>query len=433
MNHADIFDQKNNTALSIRGETIGKVAQRATQCPGTTMILSMRVRFLLSRYLVGVLVLCAICVQFSLLLRSLHPSLSMAIDSTRGDIGQSISRSTELAVERSNYSSNAPNFIGNSNSIGSSNSTGKAVQILASVPWDKRHVISLWTELECFTKDVNTIVISAPEWASDIIGTVVNEARTRIPHLSNATTGTTTIEAQFFVNDRYDAGLWCDALHSVLKRDDDQYDYFVLLNDSIFALREFRGVLTALRSSRNKNLSMTSLNAGVDAEGQVWLESVFRSFSKEGLTKYLSHSCVPSDHQSFCRNKKLTWVRKRCIVDHHEIAMARQFPPDQVVGLYPSDVPKQMWGTKSYPTWVNHAPYWRKLKKMGFPAAKVSYRPMIRSLNHPLLKRCTRHFDWSLLKRLDFAQFQNTLVKSDRTTPMMATSMSSFTTDSEEW
>jgi hypothetical protein len=299
-----------------------------------------------------------------------------------------LSRSTELLYER------------NASAQSSSNSKGRAVQILSTVPWDDRHVVALWSELECWSKDVDDIVISAPKWSLDIIHSVVSEARKRIPHLSPNATEKISIETEFHVNDRYDVGLWCDALQGVLKKGH-SYENIVLLNDSVFALREFRGVLDAIRSSDGR-VSMASLS--YSRLGGDWLESVFRAFSRDALDTFMNHSCVPSNHESFCPKRKSAQKRKRCIVEHHEIGMAGKFRPDQVLGLYPSDVPKEMWTTRPNVTWVVHVPYWRNVlvERMGFPAAKVGMKDMIESIRDPLLQNCTRHFDWRLLDKLDF-------------------------------
>lgn len=354
----------------------------------------------LPRYLAAFLFLSLALIRCFLNLRSVHQRPLSEVAQSILD-GPRISRSTEF---ESHEGRNGRSY--STESV--SNSTGKAVQILSTVPWDDRHVVALWTELECFTKDVDKVVVSAPEWSQDIIDSVVREARARIPHLSHAM-GKTSIETKFFVNDRYDVGLWCDALRSILKRGD-RYDDFVLLNDSVFALNEFGGVLGALRASRN-NVSMTSLSYSGTGKDGMWLESVFRAFSKDGIVRFLKHSCVPSNHRSFCRKRKSAQNRKRCITVYHEIGMARKFPPNQTLGLFPSDVPKEMWGKRPYATWVLHVPYWRNVlvEQMGFPAAKVGMKSMIESINDPLLKNCTRHLDWSLLERLNFDAYKNTL------------------------
>ena len=85
----------------------------------------------------------------------------------------------------------------------------QAAVILAALPVDERHVIALWSELECFVGSANHLVLSSAYWARPIIDRVVLEARRKIPKFVS---GNTTIEAKYFDNERYDIGLWCDGL-----------------------------------------------------------------------------------------------------------------------------------------------------------------------------------------------------------------------------
>ena len=111
----------------------------------------------------------------------------------------------------------------------------------------------------------------------------------------------------------------------------------------------------------------------------IWLESVFRAFSKDGIQKFLKHSCVPPIDKSFCKaddihvpdpdgidgdgdggdgggNKKASRVmrqhaktmmykkgrmQKRCIVKYHEVDLIHKFRHiSKVMGMYPGKVPK---------------------------------------------------------------------------------------------
>ncbi|VEU41204.1 unnamed protein product [Pseudo-nitzschia multistriata] len=284
-----------------------------------------------------------------------------------------------------------------------------AVLVIASVPLEEKQVVALWTELECFTGSASHVVISTAYWAKPTMDLLLARVRKKIPRFAS---GQVTIEAHFYDNERYDVGLWCDALQGLKEG----YDNFALLNDSIFALREFNGVLDTLQS--NKSLSMTSLTYNVDKENRTWLESVFRGFDGEGLSVFMNHSCVPQTHQSFCKNlhrknkakqKTVQRLRKRCITTYHEVSMAWQFPrpQEQVLGLYNGTVPEDMKSdeTSRFPTWVVHAPYWKEILvgKNDFPAAKVNQESMIATTEDPRLKKCTRFLNRSLMDEIDFS------------------------------
>jgi hypothetical protein len=132
------------------------------------------------------------------------------------------------------------------------------------------------------------------------------------------------------------------------------------------------------------------------------------------LARFMDHSCVPASHPYFCPGETSSIELKRCITEHHEIAIARLFEPDQVEGLYPSDVPKDMWFEhRPYATWTVHTPYWKDtlVSKMNFPAAKVSKRNMIRTMKDPLIQECTRLLDRSILESFDFSVARRTIPK----------------------
>ena len=295
--------------------------------------------------------------------------------------------------------------------------------IIATVPLSERHVLALWSELECFvttiadpattrqsdntkTKEVNVqhVILSTAYWARPIMEHFVHEVRTRIPlfmmmeedssssiqnrrSTSTARPPRVTIEVQYYVNNRYDVGLWCDVLQglvtttvpttTITTRNNNQYsynknsrmaDHYILLNDSIFALRPYNGVLELLQKHQ-PTMKMTSLvyntnpekknkkkdNNNNDGNNDIWLESVFRGFSgtttgssiyntssndnntsiqNSGIAVFMNHSCVGDEHPSFgnwihrkSKRKQHTVAskRKRCITDYHEIQMAYQF------------------------------------------------------------------------------------------------------------
>ena len=349
------------------------------------------------------------------------------------------------------------------NKNSNNNKNNNAVMVLATVPLDERHLVSLWTELECFTGSVSHVVLSSAYWAKPILETVVREAQTQIPHFRSSRVA---IEARYFDNERYDVGLWCDGLQGFTQQTQGQvqgqaqgmmqsgFDKFLLLNDSVFALRTFNGILQDLESSNPNStnntsvvVAMNSLNYIQDDQGDYWYESVFRGFNHYGITVFMNHSCVPQTHKSFCRildpRRKVAEYRKRCIVKYHEVALAQKFkgssssspqphqdgslvqPPPQTIriakGLYDGKVPdkklydetagqqqQQQHNNKrnQWLTWVQNPEYWSEtlVKEQNFPAAKVNQLGMIGSnlTTDPLLATCTRYLPQNLLESIDF-------------------------------
>jgi hypothetical protein len=276
----------------------------------------------------------------------------------------------------------------------------RRVLVVAAVPRDERHVYSLWTSLECLATNVDHVVVSAPTWSKKIIGNITEFARNSIPMFSS---GRVTLETQYHINDRYDVGLWCDALKAI--SNSDAYDEYGILNDSVFALREYTAVFDSLKS---RNISMSSLSyshTGKFFKGYgpeyFWVESVFRGLTREGLKTFMNYSCVDVNHPRFCADGSKN-KRKECLILHFEQDMAAQFPRDKVDGLFFADVPSEMKIGKyrNSHTWVVHPPYWRKLvNEMQFPVAKENMNGMIDDLQDPLLAKCSRY--------LNRVQFEN--------------------------
>ena len=350
-----------------------------------------------------------------------------------------------------------------------------AAMVLAAAPLDKRHVTALWSELDCFTRDTDLkrVLVVAPLWSRDLIRRIVREAKQKLPHFAGDDP-LVRLEARFFKNDRYDVGLWCDGLESLLGSSsssssntngigneigstngiDNEIDDVLLLNDSLFALRPFTGILDALRghnydpqipysnSNGNNNnyngndnnnnefvefdphttkRSMVSLSYSLTDPAGMWLESVYRAFDRDGLQKYRDHSCKDASHAANCPNVTDSREKKKCLVYHHEISVARLFDDDKnnksdknnkatnsntnttsrIEGLYPSDVPPDMWKPdRPYGTWASHKEYWLSVlvEKFNFPAAKVSKRNMIRTMKDPLIQTCTARFDRTMFE-----------------------------------
>ena len=299
----------------------------------------------------------------------------------------------------------------------------KRLLIIASVPRDDTHITTLWSELECFTDHVDHIIISAPGWGMPYIEQVIAMANTHIPHLKK---NKVSIEAKYFLNNRYDVGLWCDAYNSFQDNDNEDskarktvrsFDEFGLLNDSVFALRRFSGIFDNLE---HQNVHMTSLAYSYTGKGNIgfgpeeyWVESAYRGFDKEGMDIFNEHSCVAEDHPFFCPGEDDV---KACIINNFEHDLAKEYPCHKVQGLYPADSPdllkpKEAWKR----TWSKNTRYWRMLvDAMGFPIAKANEPEQTGTFsqlqdsklawkNDPMLKACTKSLPWNkLFNGLDF-------------------------------
>ena len=88
----------------------------------------------------------------------------------------------------------------------SSNKNRSAVMVLATVPLDKRHVTSLWSELDCFTdrQNISKVLLSAPGWSKPIIDRLVQEVKNKLPQFMSSSQQKSEIEidAKYFDNDR---------------------------------------------------------------------------------------------------------------------------------------------------------------------------------------------------------------------------------------
>jgi hypothetical protein len=273
--------------------------------------------------------------------------------------------------------------------------------VISAAPRTAKHVLALWSELECFTSNVDHVMVSGPTWSEPILQQVLDMAKASIPRLAAV-----DLQYQTFVNDRYDVGLWCDALEWMERTGDLQHlEQISLLNDSVFALREYSEVLDALAVH---NASMTSLSYSLirpqgNGPDMFWVESVWRGFDRPGIQTFMEYSCRPASDPMFC--SKRWWGQKGCIVENFERNMVKQFPRDKVVGLFSSDVPKEMLSRKHrFPQWVRHPPYWQKLvEEEGFPVSKVNWPEMIGSLDDARLQTCTQYLDRSKLADFDFS------------------------------
>ena len=169
------------------------------------------------------------------------------------------------------------------------------------------------------------------------------------------------ITVQYFENDRYDVGLWCDAIAKFTGK-----GWVYLLNDSVFALRRFSQMVveaaTLPKADRAGSvLSMAgSTTHGAGFNGSLWIESYYRGFSPAGLDTFVNYSCSAAVTESVrrCQGMKSAKYRnRRCIVEHHEIGLAKQYAIGGVHHLFSADEQnprkrgkpgvKQMWNQTS--------------------------------------------------------------------------------------
>jgi len=268
--------------------------------------------------------------------------------------------------------------------------------LIAAYPVDTDRLVSVWSFLECFVdKRIHTIVVAAPDWAKDenILEPFLRHASETIPHLEH-----TDIVIKYYVNDRYDVGLWCDSLKDENYKIFNDHDDFILVNDSILAIHHYMGVLDLLQT---KKLALTSLT--YSNRPDYWLESFYRGFSKKGMKRYMQHACKPADHPYWCRDTNEI-IQKRCIVDHFEIDVARLFPRQVTAGIYSADVPDEMvkeekWQRETM--WHFHWPYWYNQlhKVVSFPIMKTSNPNFIKRAHKWGVKveACASHLDPSFL------------------------------------
>ena len=81
--------------------------------------------------------------------------------------------------------------------------TPRTLLVIATVPRSQRHIVALWTELECLASSVDDIVLVAPHEQKELVDQVVKQAK-EVLHRN--------IQTMYFENDFYDVGLWCNAL-----------------------------------------------------------------------------------------------------------------------------------------------------------------------------------------------------------------------------
>ena len=251
-------------------------------------------------------------------------------------------------------SQNTSSTTGISSNNGNNSTSSKNIMIIAAYPKSFKRLAALWSIIECYSSGIDTIVISAPDWSHDIMNLFMEGIRESQSKNNKDTNNHKNITVKYYVNNRYDVGLWCDALqvqvepsppqqqveHEPESEDeaedvfyfDDSYDNFILINDSFLLLEqpklnEVNELLHALQS--NPNMEVVSLNYSL--RPKYWLESVARGFSVQGISKFIAHSCIKSDEEKkhgFCNNTKRVRTKvlhKKCISDKFEVNLIDAF------------------------------------------------------------------------------------------------------------
>ena len=220
----------------------------------------------------------------------------------------------------------------------------KNTMIIATYPSSGLRLTAIWSQLACFTESVDRIILSAPdeEWSHRALTSFVHRMKHALPPAILR-----KINLRFFTNDRYDAGLWCDALQeeNIDAFSKSENTNYLLINDSIMAIRQYDGLFNFLVSE--KDLSLVSLNYwlnNTEGEDSYWLESAARAFSSRGIQIYREKVCQNLNETigNTCARKKSSLNRKRCVVEHTEIAVASYYNQNETRGLYPGMVPDHM-------------------------------------------------------------------------------------------
>jgi len=108
--------------------------------------------------------------------------------------------------------------------------------IIATVPRDEDHARALWSHLECLTERIDRVLVAAPDvdWSRNIVEAIVQDFMLAAAINQRSVP---IIETVYFDNNRYDVGLWCDALATVPKN-----QATFLVNDSAFSRINFNNL-----------------------------------------------------------------------------------------------------------------------------------------------------------------------------------------------
>eukprot|EP00557_Chaetoceros_sp_GSL56_P014775 CAMPEP_0176485182 /NCGR_PEP_ID=MMETSP0200_2-20121128/4905_1 /TAXON_ID=947934 /ORGANISM="Chaetoceros sp., Strain GSL56" /LENGTH=377 /DNA_ID=CAMNT_0017881813 /DNA_START=410 /DNA_END=1543 /DNA_ORIENTATION=- len=280
---------------------------------------------------------------------------------------------------------------------------GKALMIIATYPSNNLRLAAIWSQLECFTENIDHVIIVAPtdDNLRESILKFMERVKAAMPEV------VAKIETQFYKNDRYDSGLWCDSLlhkeilqkrmpsNAEARRNFNatvilgepffnRFDKIILINDSIFAVEHSNELLDTLQATGASLVSLNYWEADYENSKPFWVESVARVFSHEGIQIFADNICSKLQqgiqwrkHCPYLNNTHHLKRKKRCIVDITEVGVAALYPPNKVHGLYDGRVPLNMLENKDFarqPTWTTNYPYWSNILRdqLSFPAVKVS-------------------------------------------------------------
>ena len=292
------------------------------------------------------------------------------------------------------------------------------VMIIATYPKSEVRLLAIWSQLECFTSGYDKIIISAPneDWSRNALQNFTFQVMIHLPEIHKI------LEVQYYKNDRYDAGLWCDSLHSLQTNNNMlswSFDNYFLINDSLLALRKFNDFLTVLE---NRNTSLVSLNwweqnstiwTGWQQNKTYWVESGARAFSQNGINVYYNNVCANlqetfkycAEYITSFRKSAKNGRKKYCIVNATEIVVSYYFnrgvkhdDDDTVIGLYPGEVPDEYISEmNAHKMWANNYIYWRDtlVGKSKFPVMKIT-GALLETSNQTLaaasLRECTNRY-----------------------------------------
>lgn len=251
------------------------------------------------------------------------------------------------------------------------------ILIIATVPYDVEHAMAVWTQLECLTDGIDKVIISAPDtpWCRDIVNAMIEEYKKLSGRGSSNDTTSFQIEASFHTNNRYDAGLWCDALSYHLGFDGESYSTIratspnttfarndnattkpraiFLTNDSGILIRRYKEITEQIlqntrKEQQNQTTTTTKVLKAISLNGVLqdphnrkhyYIESVYRGFTPEGIQAFYKHSCV--NMGSHCRGTQGRQA-KSCIVNRYEISLADAYDAEEIDAMFPSKLPN-LW------------------------------------------------------------------------------------------
>ena len=158
---------------------------------------------------------------------------------------------------------------------------------------------------------------------------------------------------------------------------------YLLINDSLMAIRPYTGLLdniTHHHPPRNQNdtkISFVSLSYWPTnrVEDPIWLESPARAFNPRGIQIFHDKICKTLNdtigRECAARSGR---KRKRCIVEHTEIDVAKYYNSTEIMGLYPGMVPENMRMSVQI-GWTGNYQFWKNVlvDELNFPFVKVSH------------------------------------------------------------